>query len=432
MKVRNTGIEFMDQSLGAFYNGLPIMFSTDLTTTDDAVKLGNLIALKILEEGGGCILVYENLPFSLAINGTLYFHSPEKRRILQEAMNEGRLYYLNIVLEDTIITPPFNRSEFITPIVNDLNRIMYGISNAKNQIKESFSDIPVLILQTNISSLIVDFESKAVLNMIKNLILNVKRGGDFFLGILNREMQEENVTNSFTHFADYILEFGIDNLEGKKQSYVSLIRTPLVKDTKKRLYKKFAYELSEDKFYTIPSLHTSFEELIGSISYLERGEVIAYDTNYVFTELHNFVYLLKEVEKKLGRSEYIKIINNVGKSIGSHIAKALSSRFKLPAEELFQAAVNHLSITGWGKFNIFEYDTKSQRISVEGFSKFAASYGKSDYSVCALEGSILQGVLEEITPLNWVYNEKECIAKGDKKCKFELELRIENDHTFQK
>lgn len=427
LEVRNTGIEFVDQSLGAFYNGLPIMFSTDLTITNDAEKLGNLIALKILEEGGGCILVYENLPFSLAINGTLYFHSPDKRLILQETMNEGRLYYLNIVLEDSISTPTFNQSDFVTPIANDLNRIMYEILNAKNQIKESFSDIPVLILQTNISSLIVDFGPKDVLNMIRKLILNVKSGGDFFLGILNREMQEQNVTNSFTHFADYILQFGIDMLGSKKQPYVSVNRTPLLKDTGKILYKKFAYEISEDNFYTITSLPTSFKELKESISYLERGEVTAYNTDYVIAEMHSFVGFLKEVEKKLGKGEYTKIIKNVGRSIGSQITKALSSRFRPNKEELFKAAVNYLSITGWGKFNILEGDIKSQRIRVEGFSIFAAKYGESDYPVCVLEESILQGILEEITLLNWTSKEKECIAKGDNRCKFELELELEND-----
>lgn len=416
----------MDQSLGTLYEGLPIMFSTDLATSIDAQRLGNLMALNILEKGGGCILIYENLPFSLALNETLYFHSPEKRLILQEAVNEGRLYYLNIVLEDTISTSNFDQSDFFTPIANDLNRIMYEVSIAKNKIKESLSDVPVLILQTNISSFIVDFESKAVLEMVRKLILSVKSRGDFFLGILNREMQEENVINSFTHFADYVLEFGIDILGGKKQSYVSVNRTPLLKDTEKKLYKKFAYEFSEDNFYTIPSFPTSFEELKESISYLERGEITVYDTNYVITDMHNFVHLFKEVEKKLGKSEYTKIIRNVGRSIGSQTAKGLSSQFKLTLEELFTAALNHLSITGWGKFNILEGDINSQRIRVEDSSIFAANYGESDSPVCVMEEGILEGILEEITSLNWACKEKECIAKGDKKCKFELEIKIEN------
>nr|MDO8079609.1 4-vinyl reductase [Candidatus Freyarchaeota archaeon] len=425
MKIRNTGIEFVDQSLGALYDGLPMIFSADSTTANDAQKLGSLIALNILEKGGGCVLIYENLPFSLAVNETLYFHSPENKLTLEKAMNEGRLHYLNIVIEDAVSTLHFNHSEFINTVANDPDRIMYEILNAKNQIRKNFSDIPILILQTNISSLAVDFGSKAALNTIRKVILNVKSGRDFFLGILNREMQEPNVTNSFTHLADYVLEFGIDILGGKKQPYVSVNRTPLLKDIGRKLYKKFAYELSEDNFYTIPSLPTSFEELKESISYLERGEITAHDTNYIITGMRDFVHLLKEVEKKLGKSEYTKTIKTVGRSIGSHIAKALSSQFQPTTEELFKAALNHLSITGWGKFNILEGNTNSKRIRVEGFSVFAANYGESDHPVCVLEEGILQGILEELTSLNWTCIEKECIAKGDKPCKFELEL-VEN------
>jgi predicted hydrocarbon binding protein len=302
---------------------------------------------------------------------------------------------------------------------------MYEILNAKNQIDKIFSDAPVLILQTNISSLIVDFGPKVVLNMIRKLILNVKRGHAFFLGTLNREMQEQSVTNSLTHFTDYILEFGIDVLGGKKQPYVSVKRTPLLKNTEKSLYKKFAYEISRDNFYTIPSLPISFEELRENISYLERGEVTIYDTNYVIIEIQSLLSLLKEAEKKLGKSEYTKTLGNVGESVGSLIIRALSSQFNLNDEELFKAALNHLSITGWGKLNILEGNIKSNRISVEGFSIFAAKYGESDYPVCVLEGSILQGILKEITSLNWTCIEKECIAKGDKQCKFELKL-LEN------
>ncbi|MGQ9719704.1 MAG: V4R domain-containing protein [Candidatus Jordarchaeum sp.] len=420
MKFQGTGVEFVDRSLGPFYRGLPIMFSTDSATANDAQRLANFIALNILEKGGGCVLINENLPFFLAINETLFFDSPEKRFILQEAINKGRLYYLNIVFEDTNIVDS-NRSMFIKSIANDLNIMTYEIINAKNQIKKSCSDIPVLILLSDISSLILGFKLKEVLSMIRKLILNVKRERDFFLGILNREMQEQNVTNSFTHFADYVLEFGVGILGGKRQPYVSVNRTPFLKDVEKKLCKKFAYEISEDNFYTIPSLPTRFEELRENISYFERGEVTVYGTNYIISEMHTFVNLLKEIEKKFGKSKYSKMIERVGKALGSQIAKALSSQFKLTSDEVFKAVVNHLSITGWGKFNVLEGDTKTRRIRVEGFSRFATNYGKSDLPVCIIEGSILKGVLEELTSLNWTFKENECVSRGNRRCEFELE-----------
>ncbi|MBS7249029.1 MAG: hypothetical protein KIH08_00320 [Candidatus Freyarchaeota archaeon] len=421
MKIEKIGIEFLDQSLGILHHVFPILFSADSSTENDAQKLASLVALNILKNGGGCVFVYENLPFSWAIKDVLYFRSPEKRRVLQEAMNEGRLHYLNILLEDNISNFTRNHSECVTPVVNDLNRIFYEILNARNKIK-NFSDVPVLILQSNISSLVLDFEPRAVLNMIRKLILDVKIHGDLFLGILNRDIQELSLANSLAHLADYILEFGVDFIEGKKQPYVSVTRTPLSTDDKKILYKKFAYELFEDNFCIIPTIPTSFEELKASISYLERGEVIAYDTNYIIAEMPTFVILLKEIEKKLGKSEYTKIVKNVGRLIGSHILKILSSRFKLNYKDLLKAAVKHLSITGWGKFNIYEGSLESGRIIVEGSSNFAAHYGKSDYPVCILEAGVLQGILEEISLRTWTCNEKECIAQGNSSCKFELKL----------
>lgn len=268
----------------------------------------------------------------------------------------------------------------------------------------------------------VDFGHQAASNAVRGVILNVKSGGDFFLGILNREMQGQNVTNSFIHFADYILEFGVGMIGGKRQTYVSVNRTPFLKDAVKKLYKKFVYEISEDNFYTIPSLPRLFEELKESISYMERGEIIAYDTSYIIARMIDFINLLKEIEMKLEKNKFIRMIKTVGKTIGVHIAKAASSQVQLKTEEILKDAINHLSITGWGKFNIAEGDIKSGRIIVEALSVIAANYGKTNHPVCIIEEGILEGILEEITSLSWTCIEKECIAKGDKKCKFELKL----------
>jgi len=421
LKIKNIGIEFLDHSLGVLYRGLPMLISADSNTINDAQRLADSVALNILKNGGGCIFLYENPPFSSATKDEIYFSSPEKGRVLQDAMNEGRLRYLNIVPEENIDNFALSQSECVKIIVNDLNRILYEILNTRDNIKCS-SDAPILILQSNISSLIMDFEPRAVLSMIRKLILNVKMHGDLFLGVLNREMQELSIANSLTHLADYILEFGVDFIEGKKQPYVSVARSPLSTDTNKRLYKKFTYDLFDNNFYTLPTIPTSFEELKASISYLERGEVIAYETNYIISEIPSFVILLKEIEKKLGKNEYTKIVKNVGRLIGSHIVRTLSSRVRLTNEEIFKAAVNHLSITGWGKFNIPKGDIESGHIIVEGSSNFAANYGKSDYPVCIIQGGVLQGVLEEISSRNWTCDEQECTAKGNSRCKFELKL----------
>lgn len=396
-----------------------MMFSADSATTYDAQRLGGLMAVNILERGGGCILVYENLPFSLALEGLLHFDSPEKRLALQRAVREGRLYYFDVVLEDAASITEFEHSEFVRPIENDLNKIGYEVLKAKSRIKRDFSDSPVLILKANVSSLAVDFDPGSILKMVRKLVLRVKRSGDLFLGILNRELHEQKVVSSFTHLADYVLEFGIDVLSGKKQPYVSVTRTSFP-DGARRFYGKSAYELASDDFYTVPSLPSSFEELKKNIFYTETGNVITYNMNYIITEMRTFVRLLKEVEEKLGKDEYARIIINVGSSIGSQIAKSLSCRFQTSDAELLKSSVDYLSTTGWGEFKLLDWDIKSGRIRVECFPALAANYGETDYPVCVLEGGILQGILEELTSTRWTFDETKCIAKGDKRCRFEL------------
>lgn len=134
LKIRDTGIEFVDQTLGTLYNGLTMMFSADSSTVSDAQKLGSLIVLNILENGGGCVLVYKNLPFSLAVNETLYFHTPQNKLNFEKAINEGRLLYLNIAVEDATDIH-FNHSEFIKTIANEPKKIIYEVLNAKRKLK---------------------------------------------------------------------------------------------------------------------------------------------------------------------------------------------------------------------------------------------------------------------------------------------------------
>ncbi|MBS7249031.1 MAG: 4-vinyl reductase [Candidatus Freyarchaeota archaeon] len=422
MKISRTEIEYIDNTLGRLYGGLSLLVTSDSFTLNDANRLAALIALKFLEKGGAVIMVHTNLPFEI-INRQIKENFCEKMNTaFQKAIREDRFYFLDLVSSEnkTIV---YNEVKNIREIANEPNRIIYEISEAKSRLKQKFPDTPILVIYANISSSIIDFDSKTVLRMIRKLTLDAKGEGGIFLGIANRDVHEPQVTNTLTHIIDYAINFSFETVEEKKQSYVHISRTPLIREAHKILNQRFAYLFTPDKFITLFPLYDSFTKLKESMSFNELGQVSILGWNHIITPIQTLILFIKAIEKQHNQEESRKILLELGEQVGRGAALLIKSESQKNNKDQLSEVLKYNTASGWGRVISIEGSVDTGKLKITGISTIALSYTHSDRPVCTFVAGALVGILQVVTNKEWICKETKCMAMGNDYCEFELETK---------
>jgi predicted hydrocarbon binding protein len=423
LKIRKTGIEYIDKTLGRLYEGLSILVASDSFTLNDADRLAGLVGLNFMREGGAVITVHANLPFYKISKEIKNYYSDEKNKAFQEAVKEGRFYYLDLVSGENRLNKNYNDVKNVKGIANDPNRIVYEINVAKKQIKQEFPDTPILVLYLNLSSSIVDFDSKTVLKMTRKLTIDTKREGDIFLGVANRDIHELQVTNTLNHIVDYAVNFAFETIDDKKQSYIYVSRTPLVREAHKILNQRLAYFFTPDNLITLFPLYYTFDELKESMSFSETGQVSVLGWNHIITPTQTFLLFLETIKKLYNQEEYQKVLYDLGLNMGKGIANLIESERRLTDKKLFEEVLKYNTVTGWGRHFSIEGSIDEGKLKIAGISTIGLTANHTDHPICTFVTGALAGILQAATKKEWKGRETKCIAKGDPHCEFELELK---------
>ncbi|MHA1604146.1 MAG: V4R domain-containing protein [Candidatus Freyarchaeota archaeon] len=421
MKIRRIGIDYINKTLGRLFDGLSVLMVADSFTLSDTNRLAGLFSLNFLEKGGAVITVQTDLPFNRILKETRESFSDEKNKVLRRALREGRFHYLDLVSGENETVSTYGDSGNIRRIANDTNRIVYEINTTKNQIRQNFPDTPILVKYASISSSIIDFDSQTVLKMIRRLTIDTKRKGDIFLGVVNRDIHEPKVTNTLNHFADYVIDFGLETINDNRQSYVRLSRTPLIGDSYKVINQRFAYFFTGDDFFTLFPLFQSFEELKESISFNELGQLSVLGWPHVFTPMEPLIIFFKAAEKRHDYEKCQQILFELGQWVGIGAARLVESRLGVNNRELFEKVLKYNTLAGWGRLLSTVGSIDSGKLKIMGISTVALAYGRSDRPVCTFISGALAGILKVATGKDWKCREEKCMAVGDEYCEFVLE-----------
>lgn len=116
--------------------------------------------------------------------------------------------------------------------------------------------------------------------------------------------------------------------------------------------------------------------------------------------------------------EYLKIVLKKSSVAG------FASKFKWGREKITERAADILTEYGFGKMEIKKIDLDGESIAAMTNSCIAKAYkrhGKTKVPVCSYIAGLLAGGATTINKKNYECKEVQCIAKGDKICKFVLE-----------
>jgi len=420
LEIKETRIPFIDFSLGELSEGQVLLFTADSSTLNDALLLSMLVTFNLIDQGMACVAIQTDEPYFLASKKFKHVFLPDKFPLLIKAMDEGRFTYLDLTSDKSQSDKTTEDLSGVKLVRNDIDRILYEASQAIDRTKRKFPDTKIIFLYHNISSTIVDFDSKAVLKMLKKLIANIKQDGNIFIGVMNRDIHEPEITNTLKHFSNYAVEFGLELKDNSPRPYFQVSKTPMVGFVKRILHKKLAYHISGNKFETFSPISFYLDELENGQVFYQKGEVSILGTKNLVLPIYFLVNLLKSLERNLGYETYRKVVLELGADSGTKNVRAVESEFKLKEDRLLLSTISYVGARGYGKLLGIEGTLESGKIKIRIRSSLAEFWGKSNQPVDVLyEGGFL-GVVKEITGRKWICKETKCMVMGDDYCEFEL------------
>ena len=160
-----------------------------------------------------------------------------------------------------------------------------------------------------------------------------------------------------------------------------------------------------------------YDQLSGSLTY--KG------VRYLLIRPETITGFQKEIEKI--RGEEAKEGLYLGGFKGGYLSsKKYREVFNFSESEIVEFMMRMGAEIGWGCFTLDHYHsgTGTMRITVRN-SPFAGSYGKSSEGVCHLIRGVVAGMASVLFDQDCTASEIECVSKGDDRCVFEVDAKLQ-------
>ncbi len=148
----------------------------------------------------------------------------------------------------------------------------------------------------------------------------------------------------------------------------------------------------------------------------KTGEDFYQDESCIIQNRSAHSFYQKGAEKYMGHGAKM-IIYHAAKNIAKKRFYETVRNFKKPDEDTMRIILNHLSLCGYGLFEVKSFGDESV-IEVRN-SHNALGY-RSDKPVCYVTAGYMAGIMELITGKESICIEESCIAKGDMACTFRI------------
>jgi predicted hydrocarbon binding protein len=163
---------------------------------------------------------------------------------------------------------------------------------------------------------------------------------------------------------------------------------------------------------TEESIREAFKGFLKGLEMPKDGRMVSEGRRVAVKDLLSIVQMLKYSAENMSEATVGVVLTRVGRLIAQ---KELGT-FGATGEELAKSCFRSLSIKGWGAF-IASPNADGGDVTLEN-SAIAQEYPTKGMRVDYIAVGIVSAVYEKAFNRRYVVREVECVAKGDKTCKF--------------
>jgi predicted hydrocarbon binding protein len=164
-------------------------------------------------------------------------------------------------------------------------------------------------------------------------------------------------------------------------------------------------------------LKNDFKDAFNRVAMPEEGKMVDGDLIMAVKDARSIIGLTYHASELLGEGTLRAVLVRAGALFAIDDAKRFTSRGK----QLVEDYLRWMSVTGWGMFHVEHLDENAGEVTCE-LSVFADGYPRGERAVCYFVIGILSSLLEVAYNHRYIVREKDCIAKSDAKCRFEIRL----------
>jgi len=171
----------------------------------------------------------------------------------------------------------------------------------------------------------------------------------------------------------------------------------------------------------------SENSIVKALEYNQSSGTLSYKgVRYLLIRPETVAGFQKDLEKVAGEKAKNGFYQG-GFSGGYLSAKKYKELFNFSDKEIIEFMMKMGTEIGWGSFSLDYYnpDSGTVRITVKN-SPFAHAYGKSTEGVCHLIRGVIGGMASAIFHQDCTASELECISKGDDRCIFVVDLKLQS------
>jgi len=263
------------------------------------------------------------------------------------------------------------------------------------------------------------FLAKAEVQKIINLIYKQRMYMSQYgcaIYVFDKGMLETKTINTLEHIFDFVIDFKIEQINGRFQKYLRVKKSPLPR----HIDAYAPYDKTPEKIVIRTGLIEDFEPFKQQLKMVKQGYVDLMGNRIVFLGGDYLSCMLKNLFKVYGYENVYSLIYSLEKERGSSFLYPLVKEFKLSdLKEVITYCFKIFVLRGLGNFEIVEFNPD------EGFFRFRVL----DNPICSqlkdlgkpagvtIAGTIA-GIVEKYTGKEYDAQEVKCLAKGDEYCEY--------------
>ncbi len=170
----------------------------------------------------------------------------------------------------------------------------------------------------------------------------------------------------------------------------------------------------------------SENRIVSELSYdSDQGALRYRGVRYLLIRPETLVSLQSAMEAEIGPEATGSVLYQGGYTGGRLSGQKFKQELELSDREAVEFMCRMGGEIGWGKFQLIDFAEDGRRLVVEVHgSAFAEAFNrKASGAVCHLICGVLGGLLSGLADAEVRSQETTCLAKGDPRCRFEVEVQ---------
>ncbi|MEM3649598.1 MAG: ATPase domain-containing protein [Candidatus Jordarchaeaceae archaeon] len=405
MDLITSGISELDTLLGGgFYRNAPILFLTETGSMAEVLAL-QILYYRLCHGDFGFIFDLDMPPERIRdwFDWFGWNYGQYEKKDLFLLIDGFTKMFGDIESKEKVLISeprdPIHIDAFFLKLLNQIEKF-------KNQIFSDFFFSNIFLAKA---------EAQKIINLIYKQRMYMAQYGSAIY-VFNKGMLETKTINTLEHIFDFVIDFKIEQINGRFQKYLRVKKSPLPR----HIDTYAPYEKTPEKIVIRTGLIEDFEPFKQQLKMVKQGYVDLMGNRIVFLGGDYLSFILKNLFKIYGYENIYQLIYSLEKERGSSFFYPLVKEFKLSdLKDILTYYFKILTLRGLGDFEMVEFNPDEGFLRFKVFDSLICSQLKELGKPAGVSiAGIIAGTVEKYTGREYDAQEVRCLAKGDEYCEY--------------